>query len=62
MFPKYLYGFYGFFTLGVAVSGVISLVFSILWRRNDLLLNMIFSHGDLDGMCWLEPSIVVLFS
>jgi len=49
MFPKYLYGFYGFFTLGVAVSGIISLVFSILWRRNDLLLNMIFSHGDLDA-------------
>jgi len=46
---KYLYGLYGFFTLGVAVSGIISVVFSFLWRRNDLLLNMTFSHSDLNA-------------
>ncbi|KAI0256511.1 tetraspanin [Lactifluus subvellereus] len=46
---KYLYGFYGFFTLGVAVSGIISMVFSFLWRRDDLLLNMTFSHSDLSA-------------
>ncbi|KAI9466024.1 tetraspanin Pls1 family [Lactarius psammicola] len=44
---KYLYGFYGFFTLGIAVAGVISILFSILWKRTDLLLNMTFSHADL---------------
>ncbi|KAH9079234.1 tetraspanin Pls1 family [Lactarius deliciosus] len=44
---KYLYGFYGFFTLGLAVAGIISILFSILWRKNDLLLNMTFSHSDL---------------
>jgi hypothetical protein len=45
--PKYLHGFYGFFTLGIAVAGFISILFSILWRRHDLLLNMTFSHADL---------------
>ena len=49
MSSKYLYGFYGFFTLSMLVFGVISIVFSFLWRREDLLLNMIFSHGDLTG-------------
>jgi len=49
MSSKYLYGFYGFFTLGVAVCGILSIIFSFLWRRNDLLLNMTFSHADLNG-------------
>jgi len=46
---KYLYGFYGFFTLGLAISGIISILFSILWRRNDMMLNMTFSNGDLNA-------------
>jgi hypothetical protein len=44
---KYLYGFYSLFTLCIFVFGVISIVFSFLWRRSDLLLNMTFGHGDL---------------
>ncbi|KAI0306745.1 tetraspanin Pls1 family [Multifurca ochricompacta] len=44
---KYLHGFYAFFTLSIAVSGIVSIVFSLLWRRSDLLLNMTFSHADL---------------
>jgi hypothetical protein len=59
---KYLYGFYGFFTLGVAVCGILSIIFSFLWRRNDLILNMTFSHSDLNGACWLGSSTVTLFS
>jgi len=47
MASKYLYGFYGFFTLSMLVFGVISIVFSFLWRREDLFVNMTFSHGDL---------------
>jgi hypothetical protein len=58
---KYLYGFYGFFTLGIAVSGIISILFSVLWRKNDLMVNMTFSHGDLSGTCWLD-SLAVVFS
>jgi len=46
---KYLHGFYGFFTLGLAVAGIISILFSFLWKRNDLLLNMTFSHADLSA-------------
>lgn len=46
---KYLHGFYGFFTLGVAVCGILSIIFSFLWRRNDLLLNMTFSTADLNA-------------
>jgi hypothetical protein len=44
---KYLHAFYGFFTLGLAVAGVLSILFSFLWRRNELLLNMTFSNADL---------------
>ncbi|KAI0295508.1 tetraspanin Pls1 family [Russula brevipes] len=44
---KYLYGFYGLFTLMIAVFGIISIIFSFVWRRNDLLLNMTFSGSDL---------------
>jgi hypothetical protein len=47
MSSKYLYGFYGLFTLMIAVFGIISIIFSFVWRRNDLLLNMTFSGGDL---------------
>jgi len=46
---KYLHGFYGFFTLSMAIFGVISILFSLLWRRNDLLVNMTFSHSDLNA-------------
>jgi len=46
---KYLHGFYGFFTLGLAITGLISVLFSLLWRRHDLLLNMTFSPSDLDA-------------
>ncbi|KAI9509969.1 tetraspanin Pls1 family [Russula earlei] len=63
MSSKYLYGFYGFFTLSVAVFGIISLVFSVLWRRSDLLLNMTFSNGDLTaglimGIAFLLTSVL----
>jgi len=46
---KYLHGFYGFFTLGLAITGLISVLFSLLWKRHDMLLNMTFSQGDLDA-------------
>jgi len=46
---KYLHGFYGFFTLGLAVAGIISILVSFLWKRNDLILNMTFSHADMSA-------------
>ncbi|KAH9997535.1 tetraspanin Pls1 family [Russula vinacea] len=46
---KYLHGFYGSFTLTLAVFGTISILFSILWRKNDLMVNMTFSPSDLDA-------------
>jgi hypothetical protein len=55
MTSKYLHGFYGFFTLGLAVAGIVSILFSFLWRRNDLILNMTFSHSDLSGAFWIYP-------
>jgi len=62
---KYLYGFYGLFTLGVAVCGIISIVLSSLWRKDDLLLNMIFSHSDLTaglvmGIAFLLTSFLAI--
>jgi hypothetical protein len=59
---KYLHGFYGLFTLVLAVFGIISVLFSLLWRKNDLMVNMTFSSSDLDGTCWLLDSPVVAFS
>jgi hypothetical protein len=56
---KYLHGFYGSFTLTLAVFGIISILFSILWRKNDLMVNMTFSPSDLDGTCWLDSPVVV---
>ncbi|KAI0273837.1 tetraspanin Pls1 family [Gloeopeniophorella convolvens] len=44
---KGLYGFYGFFTAGIAAAGILSIIFSVMWRRHELLLNMTFSHADL---------------
>jgi hypothetical protein len=56
---KYLYGFYGFFTLGLAVAGIISLLFSILWRKQDMILNMTFSDSDLNGTsCLASPAVI----
>ncbi|KAF8503742.1 tetraspanin Pls1 family [Russula emetica] len=46
---KYLHGFYGFFTLGLAIGGILSILFSILWRRQDLMLDMTFSNSDLNA-------------
>ncbi|SRR6266404_1016910 len=55
---KYLHAFYGFFTLSIAVAGFISILFSILWRKHDLLLNMTFSHADLTGAFRVPPSCI----
>ncbi|KAI0317295.1 tetraspanin [Amylostereum chailletii] len=44
---KHLVGIYAFFTLCVLTASVLSIVFSIVWRKKDLLLNMIFNSGDL---------------
>jgi len=57
---KYLHGFYGFFTLGIAVAGIISILFSILWRRDELLLNMTLSNADLTA--GLVMGIVLLIT
>jgi len=46
---KYLYVFYSLFTLAVAIFGILSIVFSLMWRRHDLLLNLIFSYTDLNA-------------
>jgi hypothetical protein len=59
MASKYLHGFYGFFTLGLAVAGIISILFSFLWRRNDLILNMTFSHADLSGAFWIYYALLM---
>ncbi|KAH9981477.1 tetraspanin Pls1 family [Lactifluus volemus] len=48
MVSKYLHGFYGFFTLSLAIFGILSITFSTVWKKNDILLNMTFSVGDLD--------------
>lgn len=57
---KYLNGFYGLFTLSLAAFGILSIVFSFVWRRKDILLNMTFSSNDLTGARWFL-SFVVLF-
>jgi hypothetical protein len=56
---KYLYGFYGFFTLGLTIAGIISVLFSILWRKNDMMLNMTFSNADLNGTFVVFHPVVI---
>jgi hypothetical protein len=56
---KYLHGFYGLFTLAVAIFGIISIVFSFMWRRQDILLNMTFSHADLNGASLHLPTMTI---
>ena len=42
--------FWAFFDLTVLVAGVISLVFSIIWRTSpDLVIDLTISHADLKG-------------
>jgi FtsH-binding integral membrane protein len=59
MTSKYLHGFYGFFTLGLAVAGIVSILFSFLWRRNDLILNMTFSHSDLSAALVMGIALLI---
>ncbi|TFY73520.1 hypothetical protein EWM64_g10492 [Hericium alpestre] len=46
---KYLTGAYTFFTFLLLVAGVISIVFSFVWRKADLMINLVFSNADLTG-------------
>ncbi|KAI0048218.1 tetraspanin Pls1 family [Auriscalpium vulgare] len=56
---KSLLGTYAFFTFCLLVAGVISIVFSFVWRKPDLLLNMIFSHADLTAGLVLGITLLV---
>jgi hypothetical protein len=49
MSSKKLLGAYAFFDLCLLTAGIIALVFSIVWRKPDPVLNMVFSSADLTG-------------
>ncbi|THH15602.1 hypothetical protein EW146_g4906 [Bondarzewia mesenterica] len=44
---KILHGFYAFFSVCLLASSIITIVFSQVWHRKELLLNMVFSNSDL---------------
>ncbi|TFY65465.1 hypothetical protein EVG20_g5582 [Dentipellis fragilis] len=44
---KYLNGAYAFFTFCLLAAGIISIVFSFVWRKTDLMINIVFSNADL---------------
>ncbi|KAI0057135.1 tetraspanin [Artomyces pyxidatus] len=63
--PNYLLGAYGFFTLCLLAASIISIVFSFVWRKQDLILNMVFSHADLNaglalGICLLITTFLAV--
>jgi len=58
---KILLGFYGFFTLCLLASAIIPIVFSFVWRRTDLLLNMVFSNADLTAGLVLGILLLITF-
>lgn len=46
---KVLHGFYAFFSFCLLLSSIIAIVFSQVWHKKSLLLNMVFSDADLTG-------------
>ncbi|ETW85673.1 hypothetical protein HETIRDRAFT_407613 [Heterobasidion irregulare TC 32-1] len=59
---KVLHGFYAFFSFCLLLSSIIAIVFSQVWHKKSLLLNMVFSDADLTaglvlgialGVTWL---------
>jgi hypothetical protein len=49
MVSKRLMGVWAFFDLTLLAAGVVSLALSIVWRRPNLLMNMVLSGADLTG-------------
>jgi len=62
MAHKKLLGFYAFFEVCLLVAGIIALVFSIVWRKPDPVLNMVFSNGDLLAGTILGVALLVTFA
>jgi hypothetical protein len=43
-------GIWAFFDFTLLAAGAVSLALSIVWRKFDLLLNMVLSQADLTGI------------
>lgn len=54
---KYLAGTYAFFSLCLLASGVIAVVFSQVFHKTDVLLNMVFSSSALTGASRLVSNV-----
>lgn len=62
MVSKKLTGVWAFVDFCLLVSGVIALAFSIVWRAPNLLLNLVFSKGDLTAGTVLGVSLLLTFA
>lgn len=56
---KYLAGTYAFFSLCLLASGVIAVVFSQVFHKTDVLLNMVFSSSALTGGLVLGVGLLI---
>ncbi|KAJ8469533.1 hypothetical protein ONZ45_g16860 [Pleurotus djamor] len=61
MVSKKLYAVWAFLALCLLVSGVVALAFSIVWRKPDVLMNMVISSGDLTAGTVLGVFLLVTF-
>jgi len=61
MVSRKLMGFWALFDVCLLAAGVISIVFSFLYRKPDILLNMTISNADLTAALVLGIMLVVTF-
>lgn len=50
MVSRKLLGVWAFLDVSLLVAGVVTIIFSMLWRAPNLLMNMVFSKADLTGL------------
>ncbi|TFK55019.1 tetraspanin Pls1 family [Heliocybe sulcata] len=62
MVSKKLMGVWAFVDFCLLVAGVISIAVSIVWKAPNLLLNMVFSKGDLTAGTVLGVALLITFA
>lgn len=49
MVSKKLMGVWAFLDFCLLAAGIVALVLSIVWRKTDVMMNMVLSNADLTG-------------
>ncbi|KAK7043751.1 hypothetical protein VNI00_008363 [Paramarasmius palmivorus] len=62
MVSKVLMGIWAFLDFCLLGSGIIAIVFSILWRKPDILMNMVITEGNLNSGMALGIILLITFA